>query len=141
MVKEKRERRETSTGILAILGSPGLRKNFEIDETHGHEAEGEAGHQAGEDHQEHDYDDVDEEIGLAASVFDGHSIQSKLRPPGTEGALFWVEFCGIQRSGEVGLWRKFIFRNICKEKRGERGDYIGWCCNERRERENIRLWE
>lgn len=63
--------------MLAIVGGAGLGEDFEIDEAHGHEAEGEAGHQAGEEDQEDDDEYVDEEIGAAAFVFDGHSTTSE----------------------------------------------------------------
>lgn len=62
-------------GVYAVLGGTGLGKDFEIDKAHGHEAEGETGHQTGEEDQENDDEYVDEEIGAAAFVFDGHSIR------------------------------------------------------------------
>lgn len=59
--------------MYAVLGGTRLGKNFKIDETHGHEAKGETGHQAGEEDQKNDDKNMDEEIGGAAFVFDGHS--------------------------------------------------------------------
>lgn len=59
--------------MYAVLGGTRLGKDFEIDEAHGHEAKGETGHQAGEKDQKNDDEYMDEEIGAAALVFDGHS--------------------------------------------------------------------
>lgn len=93
--------------MLAILGSAGLGKDLKVDEAHGHETKSEAGHQAGKEYQKDDYEYVDEEIGAATFVFDGHSIQRK------RNLKFGVEF---QRSAVMS---GSITEKVA-EKQGER---------------------
>ena len=69
--------------MLAILLGAGLGEHLEIDEAEGHEAQGEARHEAREEHEHDDDDDVLEEGRRAAVVLHRHPPQppAPLSPP------------------------------------------------------------
>jgi hypothetical protein len=58
--------------VLAVLVGAGLGEDLEVDEAEGHEAEGEARHEAREEHEHDDDDDVLEEGRRAAVVLHRH---------------------------------------------------------------------
>lgn len=67
--------------MLAILGRTGFCEDLEVDEAEWHQAEGEAGHESREEHQQDDDQYVDEEVGLAAVVLHRHRLKIQTWPP------------------------------------------------------------
>jgi hypothetical protein len=66
------ETRRRSTGVELVLGRAGLGEHLEVDEAEGHEAEGEARHEAGEDDEADAGHEVHPEHGAAAGLMAGH---------------------------------------------------------------------
>jgi hypothetical protein len=60
------------TCVLAVVFGARLGEDLEVDEAEGHQPQGEARHEAREEHQHHDDGDVLEELRLAAVVLHRH---------------------------------------------------------------------